>query len=358
MDRSGISNRIVKFANCLVGPIPGGLAIVSIVLTCFWGAISGSGPATVYALGSILIPAMIRSGYSPAFAAACMAASASISVIIPPSTTLIVYGVMAATSISDLYLAGILPGIMMGGLFCLWAFIVSKKRGYSAGKFGTAAEIWATFKESFFGILSPVFILGSIYAGIATPTESAVIGCLYSLIIGIFVYKGLNLRNLLGVFTQAAKDTSTLMLIIGCASCFSWLITSKGIAGVASAAIISVSGNTYILAFLCAVILLIAGCFLDSISIIYIFYPLLWPVISSLGYSSIWFGVVLSMAISVGMATPPVAVNIYPACNLAGIKMQDIIRDILGFVFMGFLSMIIVLFIPQIIDCLPALLAR
>lgn len=357
MDKSGISNRIVKFANCLVGPIPGGLAIVSIIITCFWGAISGSGPATVYALGSILIPAMIRSGYSHAFAASCMAAAASISVIIPPSTTLIVYGVMATTSISDLYLAGILPGIMMGALFCIYAFVISKKRGYKAGKFGTKKEIISTFKESFFGLLSPVFILGSIYAGIATPTESAVIGCIYSLIIGSLVYKGLNKKMVVEAFTQASKDTATLMLIIGCASCFSWLITSKGIANLASAAIISVSSSKYILVFLCAVILVIAGCFLDSISIIYIFYPLLWPVISSLGYSSIWFGVVLSMAIAIGMATPPVAVNIYPACNLAGIKMQQIVKDILGFVAMDFVAIALVIFVPQIIDCLPMFFA-
>lgn len=355
MDKSGTSKRIVDFANCLVGPIPGGLAIVSIILTCFWGAISGNGPATVYALGSVLIPAMIRSGYSAPFAAACIAAASAISVVIPPSTTLIVYGVMSNTSISDLYLAGFAPGILMGALFCLVAFIVSKKRGYSAGKFGTPSEIWHCFKRSFFGLLAPVFILGSIYAGIATPTESAVIGSVYAFIVGAFIYKGFQIKEIWEVFKSSAKSTASLMLIIGCASVFSWLVTSKGIASAVSAALMSVSDNRYVLGFLCALILLIAGFFLDGISITYLFYPCLWPVVSDMGYSSIWFGVVLSMAIAIGMATPPVAVNIYPACHLAGIKMKDIVKDIIPFVIMGFASLIIVLFFPQIIDFLPVL---
>ena len=145
-------------------------------------------------------------------------------------------------------------------------------------------------------------------------------------------------------------------LIIGCASCFSWLVTSQGIAGAVSSALMGISNNKYVLGFLCALILLIAGFFLDGISISYLFYPLLWPVVSALGYSNIWFGVVLSMAIAVGMATPPVAVNIYPACHLAKIKMSEITKDIFGFVAMGFLAMIIVLFVPQIIDFMPALL--
>lgn len=358
MEKGGTSKRIVEFANCMVGPIPGGLAIVSIILTCFWGAISGNGPATVYALGSVLIPAMIASGYSPAFAAAAIAASSAISVVIPPSTTLIVYGVMSGTSISDLYIAGFVPGIMMGLLMCVYTFFVSKKRGYKGGTWGTRKEVWRTFKRSFWGLLSPVIILGTIYAGICTPTESAVIGCVYSFVIGAFVYRGLRWRELVQVFKSAAKSTASLMLIIGCASVFSWLVTNQGIAGAVSKALMSVSSNKYVLGFLCAFILLIAGFFLDGISISYLFYPLLWPVVSSLGYSSLWFGVVLSMAIAVGMATPPVAVNIYPACHLAKIKMKDITKDIFGFVAMGFLSMLIVLLIPEIIDFLPALLGK
>lgn len=357
MEKSGTSARIVKFANCLVGPIPGGLAVMSIILTCFWGAISGNGPATVYALGSVLIPAMISAGYSPAFAAACIAASSAISVVIPPSTTLIVYGVMAGASVSDLYLAGFVPGVMMGALMCGWAIFISIKRNYrGADHFGSKEEILKTLKDSWLGLLAPVFILGSIYAGIATPTESAVIGCVYAMIIGTFAYRGIKFKNLLEIFKSSAKSTATLMLIIGCASCFSWLVTSQGIAGAVSSALMGISNNKYVLGFLCALILLIAGFFLDGISISYLFYPLLWPVVSALGYSNIWFGVVLSMAIAVGMATPPVAVNIYPACHLAKIKMSEITKDIFGFVAMGFLAMIIVLFVPQIIDFMPALL--
>ncbi len=165
MEKSGTSSRIIKFANCMVGPSPGGLAIVSIILTCFWGAISGNGPATVYALGTILIPAMVLSGYSPAFAAAVMAASSAISVVIPPSTTLIIYGVIAGQSISDLYMAGFLPGLFMGALFIVYAYVVSKKRGYGGGQKTNRKEVWKTFKESFWGLLTPVIILGGIYGG-------------------------------------------------------------------------------------------------------------------------------------------------------------------------------------------------
>jgi C4-dicarboxylate transporter DctM subunit len=355
MDKSGISKRIVNLANLLVGPIPGGLAVVSIIVTVFWGAMSGSGPATVVALGSILIPAMVEAGYSAGFAAATIASSAAISVVIPPSINLVVYGVVAGESIGDLFLGGFLPGLLMGAAFIVVALIVSIKRGYRGGHFGTGKEIWAAFKSAFFGLLSPVIILGGIYGGFVTPTEAAVIAVFYSLFVGLFIYKDFKIKEMWKILADACNSSASILIIMSNAAVMTWLITSSGVAGVVSNAMMGISSNRYVVMLLIALILLIAGFFIDGISITYIFVPLLGGVVTSLGYSNLTFGVLMTMAIAVGFTTPPVAVNLYPACNIAKIKLSVISREIIGYVVAGVVAIVICIFFPQIITCLPDL---
>lgn len=352
MDYSGISKRIVRLANLLVGPIPGGIAIVSIIVTTFWGAMSGSGPATVVALGSILIPGMIEAGYSAGFAAATIAASAAISVVIPPSVTLVAFGVVSGSSIGNLFLGGMLPGILMGLAFIVWAFIVSLKRGYKGDHFGSGKEIWKALKDAFWGLLSPFIILGGIYGGFVSPTEAAIIAIVYSLIIGLFVYKDFKLKTLWKILADAANSSASILIIMANAGFLTWLLTAQGVGTAVTNGLLSASDNPQVIMLLIVLILFIAGFFIDGISSTYIFAPLMLPVVQACGYSTIAFGVLMSMCLAVGFTTPPVAVNLYPACQIAKIELPEISKEVIGYVLMGMLCVVLCVFFPQIITCL------
>ena len=356
MEKSGISKRIIHFAEVAIGPIPGGLAIVSIAVTLFWGAISGSGPATVAALGTILIPAMIKQGYDKGFAAALVAAASAIAVVIPPSINLVVYGVLAGDSIGTLFIAGVFPGIIMGGCFMVYAFIYSLKKGYRGSEKGTGKEIWKAFLDASWGLVSPVIILGGIYGGFFTPTEAAVISVLYSLIVGLFVYREFKIRDLWNIVASAAVSSASIMIIMANAAAFTWLITTQGVATRFGTALLGVSDNRLVILLLIALMLIIAGVFIDGISIAYIFVPLLLPVVKELGMSSVWFGVMMTMAIAIGFATPPVAVNLYPACRIADIDLLTISKSVAGFVIAGLVALILVTVFPELIMWFPSLL--
>lgn len=354
MDKSGISKRIVKFVELCIGEIPGGLGIVSVIVTVFWGAISGSGPATVVALGPVLIPLMVNAGYAAPFAAALVAAGSGIAIIIPPSITFIVYGVVAdGVSVGTLFIAGILPGIFMGFCFCIYVYIYSVRHGYKGQKRGTAKEILIAFRNCFWGILSPVIILGGIYGGIFTPTEAAAIAAVYSLIIGLFVYKEFKANEIIKVMADSSTGTGMILIITAGAGVMAWLITTQGVAEVVSTLLLGISPNPIIIITMIFVVLLIAGFFLDGISIVYLFVPLLLPTVLKLGYDPTWFGVIMIMAISIGMITPPVAANLYPAAQLANVKLHEISVEIVGFVIFGAIATMLVLYIPEIALFLP-----
>ena len=213
MDRSGVAARIIRFAKACIGHITGGLAIMSIVVSVFWGAISGAGPATVAALGGVLIPSMDEEGYDKGFAAAVVAAAGGISIIIPPSITFVIYGVLANVSIGDLFIAGVIPGLFMGLCFCIYAYIYCRKHGYHGSAKVQKGEVWKTFKEAFLGILSPVIILGDIYGGIFTPTEAAAISVFYSLILALFVYKTVSLKSLFKIYDHHRQRHGVLLVL-------------------------------------------------------------------------------------------------------------------------------------------------
>ena len=356
MEKSGISQRIIAFARLLAGPIPGGLGIISIVVAMFWGAISGSGPATVAALGSILIPAMISDGYNKGFAAALLAASSAIAVVIPPSINLVVYGVISGASIGTLFIAGVIPGIIIGLCFIVYALVYSVRHGYKGERFGSRKEIWKGFKESFWGLLSPVIILGGIYGGIFTPTEAAVVSVIYSMIVGLFVYKGFKIKDLWKILAESGVSSASIMIIMANAAAMTWLITSQGIATRFGNALLGVSDHKIVILLLMDLMLLIAGVFIDGISIAYIFVPLFMPVVQQLGMDPIWFGVVLTVAIAIGFTTPPVAVNLYPACRIANIGLGTISKEVIGFVIAGIVALILFTIFPELILFVPRVL--
>ena len=353
MEKSGISKRIIAFARLLTGPVPGGLGIISIVVTLFWGAISGSGPATVAALGSILIPAMIEDGYDKGFAAALIAASSAVAVVIPPSINLVVYGVISGDSIGTLFISGIIPGILMGICFIVYAFIYSMRHGYRGERFGTVKEVFHGFREAIWGLFSPIIILGGIYGGIFTPTEAAVVAVIYSLLIGLFVYKEFNVKDLWHILADAGVSSASILIIMANAGAMTWLITSQGIATRFGTALLGVSDHRIVILLLIDLMVIIAGVFIDGISIAYIFVPLFLPVVTQLGMSSIWFGVVLTVGIAIGFTTPPVAVNLYPACRIANITLGKISKEIIGFVAAGVVALILITIFPDIVLLLP-----
>lgn len=357
MDVSGISDRIVRLIELLIGPIPGGLGIVSVVVCMFWGAISGSGPATVVALGPVLIPLMVNAGYSAAFAGTVLASAAGIAIIIPPSITFIVYGtIVEGLSIGRLFAAGAIPGIAVGLAYCVYVFIVSVKRGYKGRQRGSLKEIWAAFKSAFWGILSPVVILGGIYGGIFTPTEAACIAAVYSLIIGMFVYRKISLKQMVDIFVKSATGTTMILLITAGAGVMAWVINTMGVADAVTKAILSISSNPYVIVTLVYFILIAAGFFLEGISICYLLVPLLLPVVQALGYDPTWFGVILVQAISVGMITPPVAGNLYPAALQANVPLHAISKEVWGFTLTGIVIGLVLIYFPAISLWLPNLM--
>ncbi|WP_295859035.1 TRAP transporter large permease [uncultured Oscillibacter sp.] len=326
MAKAGISTRLVEFIDNCIGHRRGGIAIVCVVVACFFGAISGSGPATVAALGIILIPAMInRGGFSAPFSSAMMATASSIAIVIPPSIAFVVYASITGVSVGDMFMGGILPGIMMGLALVIVIMIEVRKKGLQASREkATWGARWKSFRTAFWGFLMPVIILGGIYGGIFTPTEAAAVSVVYGLIVGVFIYREVKLRDLYDLLVDSGKTTGGIMLIIGGATLFSYICTVHGISGAAQQLLLNISGNKYVFLLIVNVIFLIAGCFVDANSAMYIFIPIMFPVAQQLGIDPIHFGVLSTVNLAIGQVTPPVGVNLFVAIGvsdkLKGIK--------------------------------------
>lgn len=357
MEAAGVSSRLIKFADVCVGHITGGLAIVGVVTCCFFAAISGSGPATVAALGSIMIPAMVKAGYDKGFSSALMANAGAIGIIIPPSIAFVVYGVIAEVSIGKLFMAGVVPGLIVGLALAVVSYYVSKKRGYGGtGRRATGAEIWAAFKDAAWGLMTPVIILGGIYGGVFTPTEAAGVAAVYGLFVGFFIYKELNWEKLKKLLIDSSVGSAVVMLIVSSASLFAWLLTTEGAAQAASAAMVEFSTNPWIILMIINIIVLIMGCFMDAISIFYISLPIFLPIIKLYNIDPIWFGVILTVNVAIGQITPPVGVNLYVACNIADLSLTDISKSVMPFLFASLAALILITIFPVLSLWLPKVL--
>lgn len=357
MEAAGVSSRLIKFAEVCVGHITGGLAIVGVVTCCFFAAISGSGPATVAALGTIMIPAMVEAGYDKGFSSALMANAGAIGIIIPPSIAFVVYGVIAEVSIGKIFMAGVVPGIVVGIALAVVCYYISKKRGYGiGGKRASGAEIWAAFKDAAWGLMTPVIILGGIYGGIFTPTEAAGVAAVYGLFVGFFVYKELNLAKFKQLLIDSSVGSAVVMLIVSSASLFAWLVTTEGAAQAASSAMMSFSRDPWVVLLIINIIVLIAGCFLDAISIFYILLPIFLPIIHTLKIDPILFGVIITVNVAIGQITPPVGVNLYVACNIANLSLTDISKSVVPFLIASIVALILITYIPALSLWLPGVL--
>ncbi len=333
MEKAGISGKLIRLAEVCVGHLKGGLAIVCVIVSCFFAAISGSGPATVAALGLIMIPAMIKAGYRPAFAAALMGASGAIGVVIPPSITFVVYGSIADASIGTLFLAGILPGLLMGLGLMVTALLVGSKSELETLPKASAKERWTAFRDAFWGLLMPVIILGGIYG----------------LFVGIFIYRQIRFRELYTLLLDSVSTTATVMFITAAASLFAYVLTRARLDVAISTALQQVTGGSTMIFFIIVnIILLIAGCFLDSTSALYIFTPLFVPVANALGIDLVHLGVVMIVNLAIGLFTPPVGVNLYVACGVADVNLKDISKAVIPLLIASILVLLIVTYVPAV----------
>ncbi|CAK7048709.1 MAG: C4-dicarboxylate TRAP transporter large permease protein DctM [Desulfovibrio sp.] len=347
MDKGGISRLLINMANSIVGPIHGGLGYVAVLTAMFFAAISGSGTATVAAIGSILIPSMIRQGYDPGFTSALSAISGSLGTVIPPSITLLIYGMITGESISDLFLAGVIPGIVFGGCLCVAVFVQSNRHNWKSeeGR-ATILEKLKTVKDAFWGLMSPVIVLGGIYSGFFTPTEAAAVAVLYSFVVGAFIYRELTFDKLLETLFETAKTTGIILLIIMNAGIFAWVLTQQGIAADLTELALRLTQNKYVMLLLINVIFLIAGCVMDNTSALYILVPIIMPIAKALGIDMVHLGVVIILNLSIGQVTPPVGPNLYVAADIGKVTFEEICRKMAPLMIMAILSLLLITFVP------------
>ena len=349
MEKAGISGRLINLAEKCLGHIKGGMAMVCIVVSCFFAAISGSGPATVAALGLIMIPALVKAGYPAAFSCALMAAGGAIGVVIPPSITFVVYGSIADASITSLFKAGMVPGLLMGAGLIITALVIGRKCDLKVSPKASGAERLAAFKDAVPGLLMPVIILGGIYGGIFTPTEAAAVSVFYGLFVGFVIYKDLNLNKLSDIMVDSCSTTATVMFITMGASLFAYVLTRARLDEAIEGMMLNVTGGSTVIFFIIVnIVLLIAGCFLDSTSALYIFTPLFAPVALQLGIDRIHLGTVMIVNLAIGLFTPPVGVNLYVACGIGKISIEDISKGIVPCLVAMLVVLLLITYIPAI----------
>lgn len=359
MEGGGLSKRLVLFFDSLVGHLTGGLAIVTVITCMFFGAISGSGPATTAAVGAIMVPTMVEKGYDKKFAMALVAASGCLGVIIPPSIPMVSYGISVNASIATMFMGGFLPGIVLGTLLIITAVWSCKKHGFTGnGEKFSWKKVWVSFKDAFWAILSPVIILGGIYSGIFTPTEAAVVSVVYALLVGFFAYKELNLKNTYQKFAEAACTHGTVNIIVGTSTILGRVLTLEQIPDAVASAMISLTDNKIVILLIINLLLLACGCLLETNSSILILAPILYPVVASYGVSIIHFGIIMVVNLAIGFITPPVGVNLFVACGIGKIPFADLVKKIIPFLIALLIGLILITYVPAISMTLPNLIAK
>jgi C4-dicarboxylate transporter, DctM subunit len=353
LERVGISERLVRLASLLIGPVHGGLALVAIVCCVFFAGISGSGPADTAALGTILIPAMAARGYAKPFASALIASGGSIAIIIPPSIAFIIYGVITNTSIPALFAAGVLPGLLVGACLAIPAYVIARRHGWRGDRYGSCAEILMALREAVWGLLAPLIILGGIYGGVFTPTEAAVVAVFYGLFVGFVIYRSLTLASLWRILNDTAVSSAVVMLIVGFAGLYAWAGSTMGVIDRMTQGLLGLSKNPVAILWAINLLVFLAGYILDGISIYYIFVPIIMPIMAAFGWDAVWIGVMLTVNIAIGQVTPPVAVNLYVAANIARLSFEEISRAVWPFVLAMLLALGIVVQWPGLSTWLP-----
>jgi len=352
----GLSDRLISLARALIGWLPGGLAAAAVVACLMFGSISGSSPATVIAIGTIMYPAMVAAGYDRFFSIGLITTAGTLGPIVPPSIALIIYGSVTGSSVGKLFAAGLLPALLIGGILIAYACWYSVHKGYPRDAFPTLRSVFTAVKRAAWGLGLPVILLGGIYSGVFTPTESAATACLYGWFVGAVVYRSISLREMLVVLRNTGLISGPLLLITAGASAFSWLLASTGAPSDLAKYILSGTDNPIIVVALFNVILLVAGCFLDSASAIIILGPLMQPIAAQVGVDPIHFGIIMLVNLSVGMLTPPVGLNLFVAMGVAKMTLFEIFRAALPTIALMLLALIVLSYVPFFSLLLPSLM--
>ena len=357
MEHGGLSKRLINFASSFVGHLTGGLGLVTVVTSMFFAAISGSGPATTAAVGGMMIPAMEENNYDRKFATSLTATAGALGPLIPPSVLFVTFGVATGVSIGALFMSGVVPGVLIGLALCITVYAISKKRGFV----GTNVQFsWANLgkaaKDAIWVIFMPLIVLGGIYGGAFTPTEAAIIAAVYGLFLGFFVYKELKIKDLPKIFVDSALTSAMVMFVIACAQSFSWVMSNYRVTNAIAAAIIAVTSNKILILLLLNVMLLISGCFIELNASIVIFAPMLIPIMNSIGVNLVHFGCFMVANLCLGLVTPPLGVNLYVACGLMKIKIEDTVRWLIPLLGVCVAVVLLVTFCEPLALFLPRLL--
>ncbi|MEA3284004.1 MAG: TRAP transporter large permease [Synergistota bacterium] len=355
--KGGISERIVAFAEASLGRIRGGLSIVSTVASMFIAAISGSGAATTAAVGSALLPELKEKGYDLDFSAALIAASGTIGVVIPPSVPMVLYAVIAGESVAKLFMAGLIPGVLMGTGLIVLALRVAKKRNYPAADPVPKEEKRRRFKDSIWGLMTPVIILGGIFSGFFTPSEAAAIAVVYSLGVAFFVYRSMDWKKFYRLVVGAGVTSSLIMFIIATSKLFGWGLAFYEVPEAVASALLGVAGGNEAMVYLMIlVIVLLAGMVMETASALIILTPIFLPTVIQMGGDLIHFGVMIAVGLAIGMATPPVAIDIYVASAITGLSVEEISRPIVPMVLVLMAVLLLTTYVPWLTVFLPSLI--
>lgn len=345
MSYGGVSEKLLNLADALVGKIIGGLAMVTTVTCMFFAAISGSGPATVSAIGSFMIPAMNDKGYSPGFSAAITSVAGAIGVIIPPSIPFVIYGVTSGASIGDMFIAGVIPGLLIGMGLMITSYFIAKKEGYK-GNLKTP-PLGKAFVEAIPSLTVPVVILGGIYAGIFTPTESAAVGCIYGIFISIVFNKSMSFKDLYKSLEDAVLINGATTYMVGLSSSFAFYLTIKQVPAQIGA-LLGQLNNGVLVMLLMIIILLIVGLFIDNISSCIILTPIMLPIVKQFGVDPVHFGIIMTMALAIGFSTPPYGANLFVASAIGNVGVEKMIRYLKWMLLANLIVLLIVTFIPSL----------
>lgn len=354
MVEGGISSRLVRFSMSLMKNTCGALGMVTVLTAAIFAAISGSGPATVACVGGIMIPAMVKNGYDRSFSCALVASAGTLGPVIPPSICFIIYGIVAQQSITDLFIAGVIPGLLMAGALMLVVRFVAKREKYGAAS--ETISVRAAFGEAKWSLLVPGIILGGIYGGIFTPTEAAICACMYAIFIGIFVYKEITFAALYAIFARTALVNGTVLILVATATAFGRILAMEQVPGFLTAQLMALSNNKYVILLLINLFLFFVGMIMETLAAIIILAPLFLNIIVPLGVNPVHFGVIMTVNLVIGMCTPPVGVNLFVAARIGGIPIEVMFKW-LG-VMLGSLVVVlmIVTYVPQISLALPNLM--
>ena len=354
MVEGGISIRLVRFSMSLMKNIRGALGLVAVLTAAIFAAISGSGPATVAAVGSVMIPSMIRNGYDRSFTCALLASAGTLGPVIPPSICFIIYGLVAQQSITDLFIAGVIPGLMMAGALMLVVRFVAKRYNYGAAS--ETVSVREAFGEAKWSLLVPGIILGGIYGGLFTPTEAAVIACMCAIFIGIFIYKEITFTGLYAVFARAALVNGTVLILVATATAFGRLLAMEGVPRLLTAQLMAFSNNKFVILLLINVFLFLVGMVMETLAAVIILAPLFLTLIVPLGVNPIHFGVIMTVNLVIGMCTPPVGVNLFVAARIGSVPIEVMFKWLAALLGALAVVLFLVTYIPQLSLFLPNLM--